>query len=231
MKRRKQKEEEYELKYSEIPRDFQQRLDWMYDKFRMNDKLCEEVSRKRLAMMQALNYTNLFVVLYEEPEGTPRPRFRLVNRKNLANMAVQNSQFVHVYSIGGAEDNRFMQRLVTDQELFMLDHLLCTPCTVTFNAYFRTPKAFNRVDTYLAELGCIRPITKPDWDNIGKKYSDMYNSNVWLDDTLVISGTVNKYYSILPRVEISLYYMNMVFNRYQYLSIKDRVDCEVEYFQ
>ena len=230
MKRRKQKEEEYDLKYSKIPRDYQERLNWMYDKFHMNDKLCDEITNKRNAMLRDLSYTNIFVILYEEPEGTPRPRFRLVNRKNLANMAVQNSQFVHVYSIGGADDNRFMHRMV-NEELSFLDHLIYTPCTVTFNAYLKTPKVFNRVDTYLAEMGIHRPITKPDWDNIGKKYSDMYNSNVWLDDNLVISGTVNKFYSILPRVEISLYYMNMLYNKHQYLSIKDRIDCDVDYFK
>ena len=44
-------------------------------------------------------------------------------------------------------------------------------------------------------------------DNIGKKYSDMFNSNIWLDDKLVISGTVNKFLSELPRVEIYVRYL------------------------
>ena len=229
MKRRKQKEIEYEAKYNNIPRDYNERLVWMYDTMHLNDNLCKEIIDKRDRMLTSLYYTGLFIVLYEEPEGSPRPRFRLVNRKNLANSALTNSQFVHVYSITGAEDNKFMRRLVNEHELCSLNQLLYTPCNVVFNAFFKTPSCYNRVDTYLSELGCIRPITKPDWDNIGKKYSDMYNSNIWLDDALVISGTVNKYYSILPRVEIQLQYLNMVYNKYQSKSISEKIEKEVDF--
>ena len=208
MKRRKQKEREYQEKYSEIPKDYHARLLYLYDKLHLNESICEEIISKRDAMIDRLSYNEFFIVLYEEPEGSPRPRFRLVNRKNLANSAMTNSQFVHVYSSTGAEDNKFMNRLVTEQDLMPLNQLICTPCNIVFDAFIKTPSAFNRVDTFLSEIGIIRPIPKPDWDNIGKKYSDMYNSNIWLDDSLVISGTVNKYYSILPRVEIHLRYLN-----------------------
>ena len=213
MKRRKQKEREYQEKYSEIPKDYHARLLYLYDKLHLNNTICEEIISKRDAMIDRLSYNEFFIVLYEEPEGSPRPRFRLVNRKNLANSAMTNSQFVHVYSITGAEDNKFMNRLVTEQDLMPLNQLICTPCNIVFDAFIKTPSAFNRVDTFLSEIGIIRPIPKPDWDNIGKKYSDMYNSNIWLDDSLVISGTVNKYYSILPRVEIHLRYLNMLYNK------------------
>ena len=108
---------------------------------------------------------------------------------------------------------------------------LCTPLEITYDAFFKTPSGFNKVDTVLAEVGLVRPLTKPDWDNIGKKYSDMYNSNIWLDDSFVVSGTVNKYYSILPRVEIRLKYLNMVYNRYQYNAIRNRILGDVDYFK
>jgi hypothetical protein len=57
----------------------------------------------------------------------------------------------------------------------------------------------------------------------------MFNANVWLDDTLVIDGAIHKYYSVLPRIEIRLRYLNMVYNRYQYNSITNRVDYNEEY--
>ena len=76
----------------------------------------------------------------------------------------------------------------------------------------------------MAEIGLDRPITKPDFDNIAKLYSDMYNSNVWLDDCLTIRGSVDKFYSILPRVEIDLRFLNGVYNKHQYNNIINRKD-------
>ena len=52
----------------------------------------------------------------------------------------------------------------------------------------------------------------------------MFNRNVWLDDTFVVDGHIHKYYSILPRVEIRLRYLNMVYNKYQYNQITRRKD-------
>lgn len=231
MKRRKQKAEEYDQKYEEVPRDFQERLYWMYDKFHINDHKEKEIIDKRNRMLSSLQFQEFFIILYEEPEGTPRPRVRLVNRTNIANEAMANSSFIQVYSLTGAEDNRFMRRLIKEQDLRPLDDLICTPCEIEYTAYFHTPSSFNSTDKFLAEIGMVNPITKPDWDNIGKKYSDMYNANIWIDDSLVIKATVNKKYSMLPRVEIRLRYLNMLYNRYQYKSMIDRAGQEVKYFE
>lgn len=231
MKKRKQKAEEYENKYSHIPRDYYQRLQWMYDNMKLSDRTVREIFSKRDAMLASLYYNEFFIVLYEEPEGTPRPRFRLINRRNIGNAAMSNGSFVQVYSITGADDQKFMKRLINKNDFMQFNQQLCTPLEITYDAFFKTPSGFNKVDTVLAEVGLIRPLTKPDWDNIGKKYSDMYNSNIWLDDSFVVSGTVNKYYSILPRVEIRLKYLNMVYNRYQYNAIRNRILGDVDYFK
>ena len=231
MKKRKQKAEEYESKYSHIPRDYYQRLQWMYDNMKLSDRTVREIFSKRDAMLASLYYNEFFIVLYEEPEGTPRPRFRLINRRNISNAAMSNGSFVQVYSITGADDQKFMKRLINKNDFMQFNQQLCTPLEITYDAFFKTPSGFNKVDTVLAEVGLIRPLTKPDWDNIGKKYSDMYNSNIWLDDSFVVSGTVNKYYSILPRVEIRLKYLNMVYNRYQYNAIRNRILGDVDYFK
>lgn len=229
-KNRKIKEEEYKQKYSHIPIDYNERLEWMYDNYKINDRKAREILDKRYAMISDLYYKDINIVLLEEPEGTPRPRFRLINRHNLVNEAINNGQFVHVYSLNAKEDSIHMKRLI-DQELVQLQELIWTPCIVEYNIYQKIPTVFNTTDTFLAELGLIRPITKPDWDNIGKKYSDMFNHNVWLDDTLVISGTLNKFYSILPRVEIKLRYLNTLYNKYQYNTIMKRTDQEISYFK
>lgn len=230
MKRRKQKLEEYDRKFADIPRDYNERLSWLYDKLHLSEFKCDSIIANYNTMKRTLELNTIFIVLYEVPEGSPRPRFRLVNRQNLSNMAMSNPNFVHVYSPTGAEDNLYMKRLMTQEDFNWLDHVIYTPCIVKYAAYFKTPSYFNAVDTYLAELGVHNPITKPDWDNIGKKYSDMSNSNLWLDDRLVIAGTVEKYYSILPRVEIKLDYLNMLTTHKQYQSISNIYSGDIRYF-
>lgn len=230
MKRRKQKAEEYDRKFSDIPRDYYQRLDWLCDKLHLSKVKMDTIISQYYAMRNSLYYQSLFIVLYEIPEGSPRPRFRLVNRKNLANMAIANPNFVHVYSPTGAEDNKFMRRLITQEDFNYVNSIIYTPCIVTYTAFFKTPSYFNAIDTYLAELGVHNPITKPDWDNIGKKYSDMSNGNLWLDDRLVIRGVVEKYYSVLPRVEIRLDFLNMLTNKFQKDSLQKSYDGDIRYY-
>lgn len=224
-KNRKQKQIEYESKYANIPLDYNERLNYMCDTYNVSESKMDEILTKRNNMLYNLQYYDLNIVsLYEEPEGTQRSRFRLINRTNFNKEALSNSAFVHVYSPNAKDDFLFMRRLV-GEELIALDGLINTPCIIEYNAYFKTPNAFNVTDKFLAETGIIRPvISKPDWDNIGKKYCDMYNHNVWLDDSLVIEGSVHKYYSILPRIEIKLRYLNCVYNKLQYNTIINRKD-------
>lgn len=235
MKKRKQREILYNEKYKHIPIDYMERLEWMFDKYKLSQKQCNNIIFKRNNIINNLYYNDLFILLLEEPKGTVRSRFRIVNRSNFHNMAIQNSQFVHVYTPNAKADHLHMKRL-TEDELEELDQLICTPCEIEYITYHKTPTAFSITDTFLAEIGLLRPITKPDWDNLGKKYSDMSNHNIWLDDSFVTDGTVRKYYSILPRVEIYIKYLNMVYSKYQYNSICNRKDfkeygCKLQYFK
>lgn len=227
IKSRKQKAILYENNYKDIPRDYQERLSWMYDKYNLNPNKANYIYKARNDILESMKYEEeIFVVLYEEPEGTPRPRARYINKKNLTNSAKKYPGFINVYSITGKPDRQFMHRMITEEELVHVDNLLCTPCEVEYTAFFKTPSNFNITLKFLAELGLQKPIYKPDFDNIAKKYSDMYNSNVWVDDSLVTRAIINKYYSILPRVEIKLKYMNMLYNKHQYNSIMKRKDID-----
>ena len=229
-KTRKQKEEIYREKYGNIPIDYEERLAWMYDAFHITENKANKILDARNQMFYFMYYKLFRIILFEEPEGTPRPRFRLINRQNFANTAINNGSFVHVYSINAHEDNVFMKRLI-DEEIYELQDLIYQPCDVQYNVFFKTPSYYNTEQKILAEIGLDRPINKPDWDNIGKKYSDMYNGNVWVDDSCVVSGTVNKFYSILPRIEINLNFLNCLYNKHQAKSMQKRTPQDIIYFE
>ena len=215
----------YKQKYQDIPIDFNERLNWMCDKYKLSQSKMNEILNKRDTMIDNLFYYDYDIIqLLEEPEGSKRPRFRLINRKNFHIQAISNSQFVHVYTPNAKDDNMYMKRLM-DEELLSLDGFINTPCVIDYTAYLRTPSYFSITDIFLSEIGLIRPsIDKPDWDNIGKKYCDMYNHNVWLDDSMVIDGAVHKFYSILPRIEIKLRYLNAVYNKKMCDKVVNRKD-------
>ena len=225
IKSRKQKAKLYESKYSEIPRDYIERLSWMYDKYHITKAKAKEILRAKYNILSSLYYSDdILVVLYEEPEGSPRPRARYVNKSNLTSYAKSDPGYIQVYSLTGASDRKFMKRLIDDNDLMKLDHLICTPCDVEYNTFSKTPSSYNTINTFLSEVGIIRPISKPDFDNMEKKYADMYNGNVWIDDALVQDAAIHKYYSILPRVEIRLKFLNLLYTKYQYEQIIKRVE-------
>lgn len=229
-KSRNQKHEEYLEKYSHIPVDYNERLSWLYDTLRISETQAYNIMNKRDGMINALRYIDTNIILFEVPEGSPRPRFRIINRQNLSIMAMSNSQFVHVYSLTGHEDSVYMRRLMSQEDFNNLDQLICTPCNIDISLFIKTPSNYNKEDIILSEIGLHRPLGKPDWDNAGKKYCDMFNKNVWLDDAFVVDGAVHKYYSVLPRIEIRLRYLNMVYNKQQYKSVTNRADYNKELY-
>lgn len=218
------KQQEYEMKYGGIPVDYKERLEWMCDKYKLSSNDMDYILFERDRRMNSLYYTTIRVILYQIPKGAKRPRYRFVNRQNLVSAAKENPGYVHVYSPDAAANHSYMKKLITDQEFIQLDHIICTPCDVHYKAYFPTPKSYNKYETFMAEIGLNRQLVKPDFDNIEKLYSDMYNSNVWIDDALTIDATIGKYYSILPRVEIDLKYLNAVFCKQQFDNITSRKD-------
>lgn len=220
-KSRNEKQKEYELKYSHIPKDNDERLQWLINQYRLSSSKMQEIIDKKRNIETYLFYYDYKIILYEEPEGAKRPRFQMINRKNYMNMAMGARNFIHVFSPDAAEDHKFLHRLL-DTELNELQRFIQTPCQVCINTFSRTPSYFNLTDTILAEIGVHRNIQKPDFDNIAKKYCDMFNENIWLDDQMVLDGEVHKYFSILPRVEIYIRYLNYVSTPYQYDQILNK---------
>lgn len=209
-----------------IPKDYQERINWIIDTYKISDAKLKDIINTKDKMLQQMYYMpELFVVIYEIPEGSPRPRARFIKSKgnNILANARSNPGFIQVYSITGAADKKFMQEFKTNSDFDFLESLIYTPCSVKYDAYFKTPSIFNSKEKMLAELGMIRPLSKPDFDNVEKKYSDMYTGNIWVDDSIVIESNFNKYYSELPRIEITLRYMNMLYNKYQYKSASKRL--------
>ena len=72
-------------------------------------------------------------------------------------------------------------------------------------------------------MGFIYPVSKPDWDNLAKAYCDMIEGTLIYNDSLVIDGRSRKRYSIKPRIEITLSYMEDFDSQFNKNKIKGKV--------
>ena len=79
--------------------------------------------------------------------------------------------------------------------------LLVGPLSVTVNAYLEVPTSRSKKWRAEALGGNLRPLVKPDADNIAKLL-DALNKIVWLDDAQIVGLHVFKYYSDRPGIQI-----------------------------
>lgn len=76
--------------------------------------------------------------------------------------------------------------------------------TINIKAYFSIPKSGTKLIKRQMLAGDIRPVKRPDWDNIGKIITDALNEVAYHDDAQIVEAIVEKYYSDNPRVEVTV---------------------------
>jgi Holliday junction resolvase RusA-like endonuclease len=179
-------EKDYNESYGDIPKDSLDRIDFMLKGMKLNRyklNVYDVIHRNIGIKWKTLNYT-----IYLLPKATPRPR------------SGRNGIF---YVKGAADNKKFFKQFLRNQDI----PLITTPTKFSCVSYLPIPNSMNPVEKICAELGFIYPVSKPDWDNLGKAYCDMLQDILLYDDSLVVEGTSIKRYSIKPRIEITISYM------------------------
>ena len=189
-------EKEYLIEYGDVPRREVERVsDFLesHNLSRLKTSIFDEIKR-----INRIEWKRETFTIYLLPKATPRPR------------STSNGSFFYVK---GAKDNKtFFRKEVDKMDL----PFITTPCRFKCISYLPIPKSMKPVDQLLAEYGFIRPISKPDFDNLAKTYADMITDVILSDESLVVDGYSSKYYSWKPRIEITIEYMvehDSVFNK------------------
>lgn len=177
----------YEESYQWISHDSFERIQNYLQLHPLKTSQLEKL-RTAIQKNQKIRYKYLKIVLDIIPESTPRPRL---------------GQF-RFYVSNSHDNNAFTELMVKSKK--DLYHYITTPCKFIVHNYFPIPNSFSRLETILAELNQIEMISRPDWDNLGKTYSDMIQKWILMDDALIIDGESHKHYSLKPRVEITIQY-------------------------
>lgn len=120
-----------------------------------------------------------------EPVAKGRPRFTMTGR---------------AYTPKRTHDYEKKVKEAYSGEMFPED----IPLEVHIDAYFQIPKSVSKKRHEEMRRGSIRPMKKPDADNIAKSICDALNGVAYADDKQVIRLVVDKWYSDVPRAEVKI---------------------------
>lgn len=211
MSKFKKLQELYAEKYKDLPDDEDELLRYVLDKCNVNvDKLTEEANK-----IDEMEWGMVEFDLPMIPMPSPRPR---------------HTRSGHTYVEGAAEIKDYFRNYVHktfDDKIngLIIGHdIINTRVEIYLDMYIATPTAsMSKLEIALAQLKKIRPIGNGDWDNLAKTYCDMIQDILIYNDNIIVSGTVNKYYSIKPKIYITLYYQkdfDSKFNKRKILTSK-----------
>lgn len=179
-------EKDYQKDYGDIPSDSQGRIEYILKN--INLKRCKNKVFDIIDNISKIKWNKISYTIYLLPKATPRPR-----------------SGNGVFYVKGAKDNKkIFEKYINDIDA----PFITTSCKFYCSTYYPIPESMNNVEKIVAELGFIRPLSKPDWDNVAKAYCDMIKGTLLYDDSLIIEGVSKKYYSIKPRIEVIIEYMD-----------------------
>lgn len=201
----RKKVDEYATLYGKIPKDYEDRLKWLFHEINFTSKDLQTLFSK-IDDITSAEWETISYIFYMEPSYSSRPR----HNKNTFTLYVPESHDAQQMF------SEFMELHANMKEV------ISTPCIMETKAYAKTPAGMTRVEHMAAELELIHNLNAPDWDNIGKLYCDMVQGALISNDSIVFRGAVEKLYSVLPRVEVTIQYMKKYDCRYNKRSIEKR---------
>jgi len=177
-------DKEYEEKFGHLSNIKEEILIYLENNLNLNkDKIMEEENR-----INKLEWKKINILLPIIPKPTPRPRYQFKSK--------------HFYVKGAQQNKKIIKEYIDDLGVIF------TRTKLLVKTYQLSPSSMTNTELYLAEKGIICPIQDPDWDNLGKAYSDMLQGILLINDNIIQIGTVEKYFSIKPRVELFLEYQD-----------------------
>lgn len=199
-------EKEYKDKYGDIPLSKEARLSILLNRLKKKKRKDRISIFDEIKRIKDIEWDSYKFIIYLLPKATPRPRI---------NKATQL-----FYVVGSDVNKKLFKKFLKEHP----HEMIMTPMTMLIDVFLPIPSSMNEKESILAEMGYIRPISKPDFDNVAKTYSDMITGSLIYDDSLIIEGTSRKFYSLKPRIEITIRYMKEIDSLFNWRKIKSKLD-------
>lgn len=139
------------------------------------------------------NKTVKFTVM-GEPKGKGRPRFATKTGHAITPKdTVAYENLVRMEYVNQCGEERFPDDAMLD---------------VRIMAFYGIPRSTSKKRRELMLERKIRPVKKPDFDNIGKIVCDSLNTVAYHDDAAIVDAQIRKFYSEKPRIEVTIRMVN-----------------------
>ena len=174
--------EEYDRLYKHLPDTQEELEDYIVEKYNVNLNKVEESINE----IKNIEWETIHLVLPLVPKPTPRPRM---------------TSGGHVYVKNAKLHKQFFESIIRSKEIVF------TVTKIDIKTYLPIPtSSMNSTEILLAQKGYIRPISGGDWDNLAKTYCDMMQGVLISNDNIIVDGSLSKFYSLKPKVDITLSY-------------------------
>lgn len=203
--------DEYQRAYGNIPDEPSEQFEYFCEMYKITEKdkikFLEDAERLLTEKWEGFNIT-----LPIAPMASRRPR---------------TSGDGHIYVPDINKHRKLVQRFIDYKGI------VYTLCTIDIDIYVEIPSTMTKKEAYLAQMGLLRPLG-PDWDNYAKTYCDCIQNTLIINDNIIVDGTCRKFYSIKPRVEITISYQpsfdskynkRRIINSKSYIRNKERIEC------
>lgn len=183
-------ENEYKLKYGHIPTGEIERYTYLLSTMKRPEISEKQAMEKIKEQQKKVKWNEIKYIIFLVPKGTPRPRH------------TRRGSFVYV--VGAADNKKYFKDQIYKEEwgkIYTATQFCC-------KSYFPIPSSMSNSDKIMAEKKNLYNLAMPDFDNIVKTYTDMIKDTLMFDDRLIYKGTSEKYYSVKPRVEVFIKYLN-----------------------
>ena len=138
--------------------------------------------------------TGLQIIIPGDPVAKGRPRAAVIRGQARMYTPAKTARYESKVALFAQQAMRGAQRTLP------LDVAL----SVHVQAYLPIPTSWSQRKQRAALAGEIRPVSRPDADNIGKAVTDGCNGIVWRDDSLIVDWRVTKTYALDPRVLVAV---------------------------
>lgn len=197
--------QQYHENFSNIPKDYMERLAYLYRVYPYTKETLNRLLSK-IDDLKTVQWDYIKYIFYMDPRSTPRAK---LNTKTFTFYVKDAKNYKEIFDEFKEHSSQ-------------MDCVISTPCFLETKVYMETPSGMSLEEKMAAELELIHHVNAPDWDNVGKTYSDMVQKTLVSNDSIICKGSVEKFYSILPRIEVTLRYMKSYDCKYNKRRIESR---------